>query len=134
MTITALILFVISLLGIAGLFALKHWELAHATVLAPVLRERADIRARSLKTQMFRLAAEAETWPPKAALVARYLIHIAALAIGRWLHAAGETMHRLADRLSHKHNFERRETQSRFLKEVASRQLPPEQDGVETRE
>jgi hypothetical protein len=133
MTTIALTVFILSLLGISGLFALKHWELAHATVLAPTLRENADVRARLLKAQTLRFAAEAETWPPKAMLIARYLVHVAALEIGRWLHAGGEAMHRLADRLSHKHNFERRETQSRFLKEVASGKVSSP-DGIERRE
>lgn len=120
LTVLAVALFFVSLIGIVSLFVLKRWEMLHGVVVMPQWRESADQHARILKSRLVSLEGEVSTWWPKTLLIMRYFIHLSALAIARGLRKAEMWMHALADRVSHKHQFERRETRSRFLKEVTN--------------
>ncbi|NBV76784.1 hypothetical protein EBR66_01320 [bacterium] len=112
--------FFFSLVGIVSLFSLKRYEVARGLVLWAPYRAQADDYARALKHAAISLEQEMVTWPPKGNLICRYFIHRAALASARGFNAAEQWAHRLADRVSHRHGFERRETRSRFLKEVSN--------------
>lgn len=123
MTILAACSFFVALFGLGGLFALKQREVTTGRVAMPALRSWADDRALSLKYQIAVLSNEISTWPAKISLIIRYLIHLSALELAKALRAGEMALHRLADRVSHKHHFERRETHSAFLKEVANGKL-----------
>jgi hypothetical protein len=120
MAVTAITLFFISLVGIVSLFILKRWEIKSGIQVAAPWREVADYEARLLKKRLIQLESEMGTWLPKALLICRYFVHLTALAVARGLHRGEVLMHKLADRVSHKHRFERRATRSEFLKEVTN--------------
>ncbi len=115
----ALIVFVFSLLGIAALFALKHWELRHEKVLAPDFRRKTDVRAQQVKELAHAARADLVKLLPEVVHFVRALVHEAALAFAALAHFLGRQAHRLADLVSHKRGFEKRETRSEFLKKVA---------------
>ena len=110
--------FVFSLLGIAGLFALKEWELRGGRTMAPELREKADALARRLKELVFALQADIEKLPPEALHASRIVLHRAALLAAAFLRFLSLQAHQLADFVSHKRSFQRRAPRSEFLKKV----------------
>ena len=113
------IIFGCSLLGIIALFALKSWELSHERVLAPEMRRRGDIRAMQIKDLIFAARKDFENLLPRVVVIALYAIHEAALGFAALARMLEREAHRLADMVSHKRGFERRETRSEFLKKVA---------------
>jgi len=113
------IIFGISLLGIIALFAVKQWELSHERVLIPSLRRRADIRALQVKDLAYAARKDLAKLPPQIILITRVIIHEAALGFAALARLLERQAHRLADTVSHKRGFERRETRSEFLKKVA---------------
>lgn len=115
----AIALFGISLVLIVALFALRWWELKQQRVLAPALRDRADERARELKDALLHSNRILSRIPPLAAILSRYVVHEMALALAALARFSERQAHALADMVSHKHRFERRETQSEFLKQVS---------------
>ena len=117
--LAALIMFAVSLLGVSALFALKYWEAAHQTVLVPAFRTAADGKAIQLKEFLEYCRATSDQIPPTLVKVLRLVIHDLALGFARSARAAEVQAHRLADFVSHKHRFERRETRSQFLKDVS---------------
>ena len=119
MTLFAVILFALSLVGIAGLFGVKQWELAKEQQLIPSLRDKADLRALKLKELLTHSKSNIERIPPVVARFTRILVHRGALEFARGARAAERQAYNLADLVSHKHRFERRETQSEFLKKVS---------------
>jgi hypothetical protein len=118
MFIIAFIGFVVSLVILGGLFALKYVELERGVVYVPNIRIRADTHARTLKTLCLLALSHAEKLPHDAMVFIRFSIHIGAMLIARLARAAETGAHRLADRVSHKHQFERGESRSEFLKSV----------------
>ena len=115
----ALAVFVLSLLGIVTLFSLKAWELRTSKIIAPEMRERADIKAYEFKKLLARSQEELRKLPPEMVYLARTILHDAALgaaSVARFLEGQS---HRLANLVSHQRGFERRETQSDFLKNVS---------------
>ena len=119
MVLTALILFIASLVGVVGLFTLKYWETARGVVLAPALRRMADEKAIELKYFLERCRAASNQVAPFAVKLMRVIIHDLALAFAAFAREAEKQSYRLADLVSHKHRFERRETRSQFLKDVS---------------
>jgi hypothetical protein len=117
--IAAIITFSLSLLGIVSLFGLKYWELRREQVLAPALREKVDARAGQLKELIVAARKDASKLPPALVRLARLLLHEGALAFAALARLMERQAHRLADLVSYKHRFERRETRSEFLKKVA---------------
>ena len=117
--LVAAVIFALSLIGIMGLFVLKYWELRHARQLLPVWRERADMRANALKELLVAARLDLAKLPPAAVVVGRLLLHRAALAFAALARTSERQAHRLADMVSYKHRFEKRETRSEFLKKVA---------------
>ncbi len=115
----AAIVFGLSLLGIAALFALKHWELRYEVLVLPVLRRKADARAQQVKELAYAARADLAKLLPELVRAAHIAIHESALALAAFARFAEAQAHRLADLVSHKRGFERRETRSEFLKKVA---------------
>ncbi len=115
----AILIFALSLLGIITLFSLKAWEERSSRTLVPSMRAKADEGARTVKILLARSQVEARKLPPELLILARTILHDAALgaaAVARFLERQS---HRLADKVSHKAGFERRETNSDFLKNVS---------------
>ncbi len=107
-----------SLIGLVGLFSIKHIELRLGMIFAPVWRAKADRFARMVKAIMRFALARAEQLPNDGLVIARALVRIGAVFFARGARAAELAAHTLADRVSHKHHFERGETKSSFLKSV----------------
>lgn len=116
--IVAAAFFVLSLLGLAVLFTLKSIETKRERVFAANFRERADEAALSLKAQMFALRRELAKAPPALAYLTRFLLHELALAAARLARSAETQLHNVADLISHKRSFEKREPRSEFLKQM----------------
>jgi hypothetical protein len=113
------IVFFVALIGIVALFSFKQWELSRERVVAPDIRMRADAQARHLKELMEAGRKDLEHLPPLLLYAAQRIIHGIAVDAGHVAHWLGVQAHKLADSVSHKRNFERRETKSEFLKKVA---------------
>ena len=113
------ILFALSLVGIIALFALKHWEMTRERILFPRLRARGDVRAEQIKELAFAARMDLAKLPPEALRITRILIHEGALGFAALARFLERQAHRLADFVSHKRGFEKRETRSEFLKKVA---------------
>ena len=120
MAVFAAALLVLSLGGIAALFALKYREAAAGAALVPeTLREAGDERALELKDRLAQLRASLATVPPRLMRAARVVLHDGALGVAALARGLERTAHALADRVSHKHHFERRETSNDFLRQVS---------------
>lgn len=124
MMLAASMLFLLSLGGIIALFALKYREAERDLVYAAEARRRLDERARHLKQAVLRFGAEAEKIPPRAVALSHFLIRDLALLTARAGEALERRAYRLADMVSHKHRFERRETRSDFLKQMNEAKVP----------
>ncbi len=123
-------LFIFAFFGLVALFALKRWESRRERIIFPEVRRYADEGALGIK--MFMLAA---LWylrklPYILFHVVRIGIHICAVTFGHLAHWIGEKSHALADLVSHKHRFERRETQSEFLKKVIEHPITNRSPGI----
>ena len=115
----AFIAFLVSLTGIIALFAVKYWELRREQVLAGKWRSRADVRAGQLKELMIAARIDLEKLPPEIGRIGRIVLHESLLAFASLLRLLERGAHRLAEFVSHKRGFEKRETRSEFLKKVA---------------
>jgi hypothetical protein len=114
----ALAIFLISLLGIVCLFALKFWEVRRGRLIAPALRARADAKAQAFKVFLTRMRTEAEHFVPTLFRILNGIIHVAALSAASAARYMERELYRLADMVSHKRNFQPRERQNEFLKQV----------------
>ena len=112
------VVFFLSLSAIIGLFALRLREENKGIVYYPKLRDRADAETIVLKERLTRMRIELARLPPEAMHLARIAVHIAALKAAAIAHYLEAQANRLADLASHKHRFERRDTQSEFLKKM----------------
>jgi len=128
----AFIVFIIALLAIAALFALKAWEEKRGRVLVPELRASLDERAVHLKDLLEAGQRDIEKLPSALLHLSRVALHLAAVGFGHLAHWLGERSHRLADMVSYKHHFERRELRSEFLKKVSERKSGNDTDSLDT--
>ncbi len=112
-------IFFVSIAGIVGIFVLKSRELRTNRVFAPSLREKMDIRALQAKELLAAARVDLAKLPPTLLHLSRFLVHELALGLAVLARMLEKQMHRLADLVSHKHRFEKRETRSEFLKKVA---------------
>lgn len=110
--------FGISLLGIMVLFCAKAYEVAHPTPVWGKWRERADEFALRVKWVLRVLEWYFVHLPQFLMLLTRWGIRTGALWFARLARLSAEHAHRLADFVSHKRSFERRETKSEFLKQM----------------
>jgi len=117
----AIVTFSISLIGLILLFGLKFWEEYDRFRFFPKLRRRADEKALALKAVLLRIADMAKDSPRYFFLILRVIVHAAVVAFANVAGAAERGAHHIADFVSHRHRFERRETNSDFLKKVSER-------------
>lgn len=115
----AIVVFSFSLLSIVLLFAFKSWEIRRERVLLPVLRQKADVRALQLKELLDAARLDLSKLPPEAVRLSRIGIHQLALGFAAFARRAESYAHQVADLVSYKHRFEKRDTRSEFLKKVA---------------
>lgn len=113
------IFFFASFLGITAMFSLKYWEQHNRRILAPRFRETIDVRALQFKELLTAARMDFAKLPPALVRLLRFLIHEAALGFAFLARIAEKQSYRLADLVSHKHRFEKRETRSEFLKKVS---------------
>lgn len=109
--------FVLSLGGIVLLFALKQWESSRVPLI-PGVRLKADEKALELKARMLQLRTEADKLGPLAVHVAHVVVREAALGLAAFARYSERQLHRLADFVSHKRGFQRRESHNEFLKRI----------------
>ena len=115
----ATVILLLSLISIVGLFAFKYWELRSGRIVFADARSRIDAHAINLKELMVAARLDLAKLPPELVRLGRTLIHTGALALASLARMGEREAHRLADLVSYKHRFERRETSSEFLKKVA---------------
>ncbi len=115
----AAIIFFFSCLSIVALFAFKYWELRRERVVLPALRQRADVRALQIKELLDAARLDISKIPPTVVRLSRIGIHQFALGFAAFARRAEGSAHRIADLVSYKHRFEKRDTRSEFLKKVA---------------
>lgn len=111
-------IFFASLAGIIALFWIKAWEANNGRTLVPRLRMALDSGAHLCKERL----VEAEEWfvrlPSLTANMSLRILALTAIQFAKLARSASEGAHQLADFVSHKRNFERREVRSDFLKQV----------------
>lgn len=134
MTLAAAIVFGLSLLVLAVLFLVKRVEANRGTRILEGVRSRADDGALRVKAMLVRSESYLEELPFFLGALSRYIVHIGALSFAKIARASARRAHQLADLVSHKHGFERRETKSRFLREVSEVKNGKvvDENGVET--
>jgi len=115
----AFVVFFFSLFAIAFLFALKSWEIRKERIVFAPWREKADVRALQLKELLDAARLDLSKLPPEAVRLSRIGIHQLALGFAAFARAAEGYAHQVADLVSYKHHFEKRDTRSEFLKKVA---------------
>ncbi len=108
-----------ALIALCILFALKFWEVGSGRILFPRFRALLDRGASALKRFLIVVADRVALIPPFVARIVRILFASFALYVARLARATAEAAHRVADVVSYKHRFERRETRSEFLKKVS---------------
>lgn len=118
MTLFAVIVFFFSLLAIIFLFVLKRIEERRAHVFLPSMRVSLDRGALWCKGILESGEEIAGLVPPLAAWATRMTLLSGMRGFARLARRSAESANRLADFVSHKHNFERRETRSAFLRQV----------------
>jgi hypothetical protein len=121
-----------SILGLSTLFYVKHWEETRARVFVPNLRLAADEKALEFKALLIQGKEEARKLGPTSIRLSRMLLHDLALSLAALSRASERGAHRLADMVSHKHAFQRRETQNEFLKQVSDVSMRNSRDVVAT--
>jgi hypothetical protein len=131
MTFAAMIIFGVSLTLIIALFVLKRIEIRRDVRFGEHLRASADSGALRVKALLETTEDHIENIPFFIGAMTRYGVHVGALSFARLARVLEEQAHRLADLVSHKHRFERRETKSKFLKEVSDYKARTD-NGVET--
>jgi hypothetical protein len=109
----------VAIIGIVSLFYIKHWEEREARVFAPGVRLYCDEKALELKGFLGLCQKQVRKLGPTTLRILRALLHDLALSLAALSRASERQAHRLADMVSHKHRFERRETKSEFLKQVS---------------
>lgn len=119
METAALITFFVTLLLIFVLFALKRVEVARGRRFGERARASADRGALSLKSGLQIVESHIENLPWFLGALMRYGVHVGALSFARLARVSEREAHRLADLVSHRHRFERKETKSSYLKKVS---------------
>lgn len=129
MTFAALVVFATSFFLLLILFAVKRIEAGRRARFAEGFRARADGGALRIKSVLETGESYLEELPFFLGAVSRYFIHIGALSFARLARTSAKRAHQLADLVSHKRGFERRETKSQFLREVSEAKNGKHTDG-----
>lgn len=107
-----------SIVGVILLFAIKKYELSRGRLVGGSMRDDADLFALRVKWVFLVVEWYLARLPDFVFLLTRYGIRIGALYTARIARRAEAQAHGIADFVSHKRNFERRETRSHYLKQV----------------
>lgn len=118
MVLFAIVAFVVSLLLIVLLFWANLREERTGRYFAPEWRMAADSEALRLKELLDAADVDLRKVPPLLSHLAHVALHFAALEFAKAARSASRRAHALADFVSHKRNFERRETRSEFLRKM----------------
>lgn len=129
---SGMMFFFVSLLLLMLLFLVKHLEVRRGARYLEGIRQGADVGALRLKHLIARGEYYVENIPWFLSALTRYGIHVGALSFARFARMSAIQAHRLADFVSHKRNFERKETKSIFLKQVTEHKKGNGTNGVET--
>lgn len=114
------VLFSVSFLGIVALFMLKAWEVRRdGARVMETWRTQADGFALCCKRVLVRWDHFFSRLPLIVTALTRIGIARVAVSFSRLASTAAEHADRLADLVSYKHRFERRETKSDFLKRMS---------------
>lgn len=119
MQFAAMIVFSVSLVLTIALFVLKKTEVRRGARFVEPARASADRGALKVKGVLGTMELYVEHTPWFIGAFTRYLVHVGALSFARIARSSAEYAHALADLVSHKHRFERRETKSEYLKQVS---------------
>jgi len=119
MFLAPIIVFVSSLTAITMLFSFKYAEERRARLLLPEMRRMLDAAAEWCGRVLRGSEDQLSKLPPASMRVIRRMLASSAISFGAIAERIAHGSHRLADFFSHKHNFERRETRSEFLRQVA---------------
>lgn len=114
--IGAISFFGASLLGIIMLLMFKAWEMRRDSIIAPRVRGHLDRGALVLKSWIERGEDALAQLPTFVSFLVMRSLASVSMHLARLARHMSESAYRLADFISHKHNFERRETRSEFLK------------------
>jgi hypothetical protein len=117
--VVAISAFLVSLFGIVVLFSVKYREAKTGHTYFPSFRDASDEKALVIKKVLLRTRVMIERLPPIVLLVIRFYVRVLALKFASFLKYGENQAHRLADIVSYKHRFERRETRSEFLRQVS---------------
>jgi hypothetical protein len=113
-------LFFASLAGLVMLFSLKYVEVASGRIFMPNVRQALDAHASRVRRGCMKLIHVVEHLPAFTVLFGYWILHILAVLVALSARSVERQAHRSADFISHRRKYERRETQSSFLKEVSS--------------
>ncbi|MBI4068305.1 hypothetical protein HY413_02765 [Candidatus Kaiserbacteria bacterium] len=116
----AIIGFFISFAGLIALFSLKYVEFSKCRIYGSELRAKADSSALLLKALLHASMDRLEQLPHDFVVFLRMVVHVGAIIFAHGARAAERGAHKIADRVSHKHHFERTESRSEFLKSVSA--------------
>lgn len=115
----AAILFILSLVLLVALFAIKDWEVSHGYEFAPALRRNADREALHMKSLLAALVKDAGKLPFIVLDAGEATLQAAATDFGHLAIWLGREAHNLANRVSRRGAIQPRETRSDFLRQVA---------------
>lgn len=114
--IPALSVFIFSITALFALFTLRSWEERRGARIAAGAREVLDGYARRAKYAIEQGEDALARLPSLGTFLTLKFLSFLSVTLARMARSASEAAHRLADFISHKHNFERRELKSEFLK------------------
>lgn len=123
-------LFGFSISGIILLFLVKRYEVRRNLLVGGRFRNRADDFALDVKWAFMVIEWYLAHTPDFVIAFTRFGIRNLALSFARLARNSEAHAHRLADFVSHKRNFERRETKSDYLKQVGEHQMKVRPDSA----
>jgi hypothetical protein len=106
--IASTLVFLGALAGLAILFFVKSYELSREVLLFPKAHAFADDRARLLRGDLMRVSRALEKLPGRTVMMVRSVLHMAAVQAATMASSTEEKLYTLADKVSHKHRFERK--------------------------
>lgn len=118
MMIASLSVAAFSVVGILAIFLMKKLEVSRGALYGGAWRDEADLFALRVKWVFLVIEWYLARLPDFLFLLGRYGVRAGALHAARLARSAETHAYRLADFVSHKRNFERRETKSAYLKQV----------------
>ena len=122
-TIAAVSVFAFSFVGVLFLFLMKKIEIVRGSLIGGNFRDDADLFAMRVKWVFLVVEWYLSRMPDFVFHYGRHLVRVGALNLARAARQAEAQAYRLADFVSHKRNFERRETKSQYLKKVGEQPI-----------